>query len=845
MKLNFRQGLASYQKDNSGNPNFLQASATEKFISLIVSPTPTIATFAHGKSNYLQTFDRTVVNAWGPLIANIDNWLYFDIDLLTAAVTFGISTLTPIYSTYAPPQVDGQHWFDQNTTTMKVWSAIANKWQTKVRVFAGVSQNGSTSLINPLPAGSQAYINGNFETGYILLDTLLRPLRISDGEFLTSDADIRVKSTASTSGVLATPLNGFIAVQAGENIPVMSVVCFATDGKVMLANSSDEKSERHPPVGIVRQSLTVNEIGQLSLAGEIVYDQWDWTGHIGDVLFYDNFGKLTLTRPDNNLAHRIAVITGKNSILIDIDTETLPHTFTPADAELIISGTAPISTVASRNEVGGRVVTVSIAPVTSTTPGAMTPDLLNKLVTAVNETTAVNDSITAIYKDKADKNHTHQISEIINLSTELSNRAFVTHTHSMSNINGLLEALDNKAALLHTHTIPNIIGLQAALDGKANVIHGHAIGDIVGLLAALDGKAAIDHTHSNYLQLSGGTLTGPLNLAANPINGAEAANKNYVDALIQETRTFITTEIDTKASKLSFPLLAPSSIGTPSYSFMDDVLTGMSFAMLGAQKALVLNMSDTKKGSLANTLNLYSGGVSSDQGDVNKFVSSGAGVTFTSSKLSMAGSVTHVETGEVKISTGELTLSPASLQNTGASILLGKTLIKDGTVEAGNIVIQTAAPTGDIGGEIQFKFGKSRTVTVKNTGALELQGAAGQPGQVLTSGGGDAPIAWKDLVSAGNNLPMLRISADYGAEANNHYLLFSTNPINVTLPNPNITLPNSVLYITIFNKLDTNKILLNAPSDKISGVNEPCTLDIFHGTVGLKFVNKVDGWVLI
>ena len=844
MKLNFRQGLASYQKDNSGNPNFLQASATEKFISLIVSPTPTIATFAHGKSNYLQTFDRTVVNAWGPLIANVDNWLYFDIDLLTAAVTFGISTLTPIYSTYTPPQVDGQHWFDQNTTTMKVWSTVANKWQTKVRVFAGVSQNGSTSLVNPQPIGSQAYINGSFESGYILLDTLLRPLRISDGEFLTNDADIRVKSTASTSGVLATPLNGFIAVQAGENIPVMSAVCFDTDGKVLLANSSDEQVSQHPPVGIVRQSLTVNEVGQLSLAGEIVYDQWDWTGHIGEVLFYDNFGKLTLTRPDGNLAHRIAVITGKNSILIDIDTETLPHTFTPADAGLIINGTAPISAVDSINEIGGRVVTISIAPATSTTPGMMTPELVQKLESAVNDTSAVNESIAALYADKANKNHTHQISDVINLSTELSNRAFVNHTHTMANITGLLEALENKAALLHTHTIPNIVGLQSALNDKANLIHTHAIADVTGLLAALESKAPINHTHSNYLQLSGGTLTGPLELSANPINGAEAANKNYVDLQIQDIRTFITTEIENSTSNLSFPLLAPSSIDAPSYAFVDDVLTGMLFSTLGDKKTLTLKMSDTKKGLNANTLSLYSGGVASAQADVNKFTSSGAGVTFTSSKLSMVGSVTHVETGEVKISTGELTTSPTSLQNTSASVLLGKTLVKDGTVEAGNIVIQTAKPTGDIGGEIEFKFGRSRTVTLKNTGTLVIQGDAGAPGQVLMSQGPNAPLTWQNVVSGGNNLPMVLAEAGTPtqAEPNKHYILVKNAPVTVRLPvNP---AAGDSFYITIANTLATNKIELSSVSDIISGVNEPCTLDVLYGTVGLKFVPTI-GWVFL
>ena len=842
MKLNFRQGLASFQNDTSGNPKFLQASATEKFISLIVSPTPTIATFAHGNSNYLQTFDRTVPNAWGPLIPNLDNWLYFDIDLLTANVTFGITTLTPVYSTIAPQELDGQHWFDQNTTTMKVWNNTANKWQAKVRVFAGLAQNGSTSMIESQPIGSQAYLNGDFDAGFILLDTLLKPLRISGGEFLTGDSDIRVKTTASTSGVLALPLNGFIAVQAGENIPVMSVVSFSTNGKIILANSSIEQKDQPPPVGVVMQRLTVNEIGPLTLAGEITFDQWDWTDQIGKVLYYDNFGKLSLIRPEGDLAYRIAIITSKNSILVDIDAETLPYVYSAVDAELVINGVDPIKAEQTFTEIGTRVVSISIAPATISSAGAMTAAQVQKLEASVASTDVINASIEALYQDKANVNHTHQISQIINLSSELANRAYVNHTHSIQNINGLQPALDGKADLLHVHTLANIPGLQAALDSKATTSQIFPVENITGLAAMLDAKADKVHTHSEFLKLAGGTLTGPLILSGPPSGGNDAVTKNYVDLIDASIRNFVTTEVTNSTSNLSFPLLAPSSFNTPSYSFADDVLTGISFSTLNDIRKLKFGLSDNKQDAEPSTFEIFAGGV---KDDAETFHTVGAGISLSSSKLKNESGVTNITVGDVLISAGEVLTSTATLQNTASFIEISSSIIKDATIEAGNITIQTASPTGDIGGEILLKFGKSKSWGLKNTGALQIQESTGQPGQVLMSQGPSEPAVWQNVVSGGNNLPMVLAEAaptPTQAEANKHYILVKNAPVTVRLPLSPAT--GDSFYITIANALMTNKIELSTVTDIISGVNEPCTLDVKYGTIGLKFVPTI-GWVLL
>jgi hypothetical protein len=52
--------------------------------------------------------------------------------------------------------------------------------------------------------------------------------------------------------------------------------------------------------------------------------------------------------------------------------------------------------------------------------------------------------------------HTHAISEVVNLQTTLDGKASSSHTHQISDTTGLQSALDSKALSSHTHTLSNI-----------------------------------------------------------------------------------------------------------------------------------------------------------------------------------------------------------------------------------------------------------------------------------------------------------------------------------------------------------------------------------------------------
>ncbi len=311
MLNSFRQGLISYTKDGFGAPQFLLPAPVHGRISLVVGSSPVLATFAHGAAEYLLAFDATVLGAW-QLVPGEDNYLFWDVDLLTADLSYGITTLKPIVSSVEPPgPAHGQHWFDLGSTTTRVWFAGgswgAGRWVPRIRLFAGLVRGGNPSAIVHREAGSQAGLVGQHEAGYIMLDSQLHPIRTSTGEFLTTGTRVMARTTAGTSGVLVTPLNAFISVRAGEHLPAMSLVYISGDDEVSLAGPA------HAPVGIVREPLARNEIGTLVQAGLVEYDQWSWMTP-GQALYCGEGGQLTA----DQVGARVGTVKSRHAVLFNI-----------------------------------------------------------------------------------------------------------------------------------------------------------------------------------------------------------------------------------------------------------------------------------------------------------------------------------------------------------------------------------------------------------------------------------------------------------------------------------------------------------------------------------------------
>lgn len=317
MRLTFRQGIARYQTDVYATPTFLRKSVPAgDFIDLIVSPDPTIVVFAHRNATYLIEESRTVTNAWGPFeVASATRYLYWDINLLDASLTRAYTLAPPIHSAVAPdnPSTD-QHWFDTTNHQMKVWNGT--KWLDKLRVFAATYS--STGIINPMPLGTQAGEAGSFDAGNLVLDAFNKPLRQSDGTFVTSATELSIINAATKKVKFETEI---ISGMADEYIPKFSWVQVRKNRRVILGRSDNWKTR---VAGMVIEDLYQSEVGIVQSSGLIRNEQWHWPDEsVGRPVFCGTTGEVTLLPPKVGVNQICGYVYDSDTIQIEIKPVTI------------------------------------------------------------------------------------------------------------------------------------------------------------------------------------------------------------------------------------------------------------------------------------------------------------------------------------------------------------------------------------------------------------------------------------------------------------------------------------------------------------------------------------------
>jgi len=553
MRLNFRQGLISFQQVGS-QPYFL-IPGNSNFVSLNISPAAFVATIAHGSSDYLLKFDSAIQNAWGPMIGGQNNYLYFQINLVSGEITRGLTALEPISSITEPVgAAPNQMWFDLNQAVMKVRTADG-RWIVSPRLVVGVVLNGNTGTIAHYTVGSSVGLNTESKPGFLLYDTMGRALRTQSGELLTSDTEVRVRNSSTSAGVLTNPINNFIPVRATEAIPAMRLVYFTGPDTVGLASSNPALIIPQNPVGLCEVSLAQNEAGVIVQAGEVTWEQWNWApSDCGKPVYCGFNGEITLTRPQSIQAFRVGYVKNAKTILFGIDAEIQPQIVSQPGS--ILSGVFPIQTETVVNQFDEVVTSISIVPASVTQNGFMSAEQVETLESfdgrlnqalididdlATNKADVVHEHVIADVANLqsalddleasidlkiskvptatignlaaftaggevidsgfstfsfAPTEHEHSIAEIENLQTILNDKADADHTHVIADVTGLQEELDGKASFNHTQPISSINGLELALSDKADVEHQHEIEDVNGLLSVLDNKADVVHGHS-------------------------------------------------------------------------------------------------------------------------------------------------------------------------------------------------------------------------------------------------------------------------------------------------------------------------------------------------------------
>lgn len=190
MIVNFRQGIISSAKTGAGEPDFLKIVGNDVQISATAS-TPLQLNMTHGRSDYLIRVTEPTI-AWPGIVPAAEKlYLYVNVDLKTARVTYGTSTRPMIVAPHDPfvphnPPVYSQHWWDSTLNTMRAYETrVCNRvgWtQDIIRLFVG-SIEGTT--ITHEPYGTQIGVEG-FEVfaGRIKFDGIDKPVREGAREFL-------------------------------------------------------------------------------------------------------------------------------------------------------------------------------------------------------------------------------------------------------------------------------------------------------------------------------------------------------------------------------------------------------------------------------------------------------------------------------------------------------------------------------------------------------------------------------------------------------------------------------------------------------------------------------------
>lgn len=310
MRISFRHGIVL------APPTFLTLS--NKQVNLFAQPNnPVILTVADKQTNYLITENISITNAWtGPFEAGQDYWLYWDIDVLTGAITRGYTTYAPIQSQDDPIQFhnDDQHWFNTLTNETKVWNNTS--WIRKIRLFAAKLSQGtnivSLSIGAPSLLGTQIGSLNNEQslTGSILYDTISGyGIRRANGTFLTTEDNI---STGMSSSSIIKFSGIAIEAIAKTNLTAYSIVRFSQFNEIEAATDYLMDNSVY---GIIHNDYTAKEVAQITVEGVIQNPDWDWSSvPVNTPLYVDINGALTTEIPPTPIV--VAVIIDAHSILL-------------------------------------------------------------------------------------------------------------------------------------------------------------------------------------------------------------------------------------------------------------------------------------------------------------------------------------------------------------------------------------------------------------------------------------------------------------------------------------------------------------------------------------------------
>lgn len=474
MRIDYSQSILTYLAGTSGS-DFLQLQ--QGYVSLLASSVPFTFVVTHGPKDYVCVIDRNCEQVWGPATSS-PQWLYVDVDLQTAQISFGQTSLDPVIGNSQPITHNGLHWYNSDLRQMYVYEGGA--WVEKLRLFVAQLVDGkllSVSIDAPKFTGTSGGLSRETkEVGYIAFDANKRPIKDSSGHFITT-----------TSHDLLGQLNGLVlnpvvtsvyqptdvSAPAFEPIVAGQIVSFNAYGSLIIANESDISKGLF---GVAHSSVDVGSSTLVSIDGVVTSPLWNFhTADFGSLVYVTDGG---WPSTDSVLANRtpIGVVFGQHAVMLRPKTQRVivepGHTATPSRYGLVKTTTANDVVVSSDDPI-------------LTSPKTPTPHTHNSsaIVHGGEAVDVVLNRIVADQITSAGGNVTGVLSVPTPTAQEaVANKAYVDAT--VGNVDHRLE--------VHTH--PDIVSEVELHYAKI----GHAHAEYSAVSHTHSGYASFDHTHAGY-----------------------------------------------------------------------------------------------------------------------------------------------------------------------------------------------------------------------------------------------------------------------------------------------------------------------------------------------------------
>ena len=166
--------------------------------------------------------------------------------------------------------------------------------------------------------------------------------------------------------------------------------------------------------------------------------------------------------------------------------------------------------------------------------------------------------------NKADKVHTHAISDVTDLQTALDGKANSVHTHSASDITDFDDAVAS-AITADSSVVDSVNDVISAftentLDNRyATKEHTHSITGVTGLQDALDGKSDTSHTHTHT------AITDFDSAVASAITGSQDVQDAINEVVESQIEGAISRKADTSAVTEAIDAATSGKVDTSDY----------------------------------------------------------------------------------------------------------------------------------------------------------------------------------------------------------------------------------------------------------------------------------------